>query len=373
MSKTISSICEAVVLPVKTVAGIVERNQTVPVLNNIMIEQNGTDVVFTTTDLDIQIRTNASVGAEGTNNVFTVNAQKFSDVINSISANQLVELEYEPPMLKVATAGGSFQIQTLPAQDFPALEPFDAAATFEIPGKTLRHLLTMTSFAMASKDVRFYLTAVLLIIEGGTVRCVATDTHRLAYCEASLENAPALEEKLEIILPRKSVRELLRLLPEDDAPVKVSIGELQALFTFNGIEFVTKLIDGKFPDYERVLPTLETNPCPVDINREALVAALRRVQIMMNDRFNGVRWILSRGLLQMQSNNNEQEEATQDIPVDWRWDNLDLGFNIIYLLEVLSVLKTSNVRFHFAPLSKSVLVTMPDSMSFRYVVMPMRI
>ncbi len=374
--KNIICNCEDLLKPIKTVSGIVERNTNVPVLGNILIEQKGREVVFVTTDQDIQIRTHADVGVESESNSYTVNAQKISDILGTMASNQSVEINFEEPMLRVSTANGVFQLQTLPAADFPTIPEEQWQVHFTVSSKTLRHILTMTAFAMAGKDVRYYLNGVLLIVDPQAVRCVATDTHRLAYCEAQLNDETAelgADSHLEMILPRKTVRELLRILPEDDSPVAVKGADLQVLFSFGDVEFMSKLIEGKFPDYERVLPTPDTNPCQVNINRESLATALRRVHIMMTEKFHGVRWMLSRGLLQIQGNNNEQEEATQDIPIDWKWDNLDLGFNILYLLDVLSVLKTTDVCFHFAPTSKSVLLTMPDTMSFRYVVMPMRI
>lgn len=374
--KNIICNCEDLLKPIKTVSGIVERNTNVPVLGNILFEQNGREVVFVTTDQDIQIRTHAAVGVEGESSTYTVNAQKISDILGTMANNQSLEIDFEDPMLRVSTSNGVFQLQTLPATDFPKIPEEQWQVHFTVGAKTLRHILTMTAFAMAGKDVRYYLNGVLLIVDLQAVRCVATDTHRLAYCEAQLNDETAdlgADGRLEMILPRKTVRELLRILPEDDSPVSVKGADLQVLFSFGDVEFMSKLIEGKFPDYERVLPTPDTNPCPVNINRESLATALRRVHIMMTEKFHGVRWMLSRGLLQIQGNNNEQEEATQDIPIDWKWDNLDLGFNILYLLDVLSVLKTTDVCFHFAPTSKSVLLTMPDTMSFRYVVMPMRI
>lgn len=263
-------------------------------------------------------------------------------------------------------------MQTLPAQDFPVLKIMPWTTTFTLPAKTLHYLLTMTAFAMAPKDIRYFLMGVLFVVEGAKLIAVATDTHRLAYCEAEIDGLNQ-ETKIEAIVPRKTVRELLRILPEDDTPVTVNVGDTQIGFNFAGIEFVSKLIEGKFPDYQRVMPTLDTNPQCVSINREELLLALRRVQILTNERFHGIRWLFTKGSLTVQGSNAEQEEASQKLAVNWEWDDLDIGFNLLYMIELLNNLKNSEVNFHFAATPKSVLVTMPESSSFRYLIMPMRI
>ena len=235
----------------------------------------------------------------------------------------------------------------------------------------IRDRLTMTAFAMASQDVRYYLNGVLFVVEGKKLRTVATDTHRLACCEVDVddENTP-----MQAILPRKTVRELIRLLPEDDTPVRIQFTDLQVCFSFGNITFMSKLIEGRFPDYKRVLPSQDTNPNALELEREAIANALRRVGIMTNEKFHGIRWILNGEGLQIQSVNNDHEEALEHFDVPWTHDELDMGFNITYLLEVLGILKNKTVRFNFSTASGSVLITMPESQDrFRYVVMPMRI
>ena len=229
----------------------------------------------------------------------------------------------------------------------------------------------MTAFAMASQDVRYYLNGVLFVVEGKKLRTVATDTPRLACCEVDVddENTP-----MQAIIPRKTVRELIRLLPEDDTPVRVQFTDLQVCFSFGNITFMSKLIEGRFPDYKRVLPSQDTNPNALELEREAISNALRRVGIMTNEKFHGIRWILNGEGLQIQSTNSDHEEALERFDVPWTHDELDMGFNITYLLEVLGILKNKTVRFNFSTASGSVLITMPESQErFRYVVMPMRI
>ena len=372
--KHIVSPVEKLLKPVKTVSGIVERNQSLPVVSNILVEQKDENVTFSTTDLDIQIRTSAPVGVPGSEGTFTISAQKACEILSALRPLDEIELEIsdEDGLAEFSTQGGRFTMQTLPAQDFPVISRQEAASQFVLPAKTLRYLFTMTSFAMAAKDIRYYLMGVLLVVESSKLRAVATDTHRLAYCEAEVDGL-VQAEKTEAIVPRKTVRELLRILPEDDTPVTVSLCDTQICFCFDGVEFISKLIEGKFPDYQRVMPSEETIPQCVRINREELLLALRRAQILTNEKFHGIRWLFSQGQLLIQGNNNEQEEARQTLPVAWTWADLDIGFNLVYMIELLSNLRNSEIDFHFAPTPKSVLVTMPESMNFRYLIMPMRI
>lgn len=368
------SNCETIQKPVKTVSGIVERSSTLAIVQNILVEVKDTNAVFTTTDLDTQVITHAPVGAgEGVEGRFTVNAQKLGDILSTIKSSAPVELTIEDGVAMLATTNGQFQLQTLPADDFPSFDTVDWTCELHISSTKLRRLFSLTSFAMANKDIRYFLNGVLMVTTEGKVRCVATDTHRLAFCESELEGNQNFDEPIEAIIPRKTVRELQRILPEDDSPVVIRFGDMQVEFEFADVTYRSKLIDGKFPDYERVMPTFDSNPCVIRINREELISALRRAQIMTNEKFHGVRWLLSRGNLQIQGTNNEQEEATQDIAVEWNWDDLDMGFNVLYLIDVLSNLKNNEVSFHFAPTPRSVLLTMPETSDFRYVVMPMRI
>lgn len=371
--KHISCPVETLLKPVRSLSGIVERNQSLPIVSNILIEQNNENVSFSTTDLDIQIRTSANAGVAESQGSFTVNAQKLAEILSVLRPLDTIEISINDiGLAELTTPGGKFTMQTLPAQDFPVLKTQDWVSSFTLPAKKLRYLLAMTSFAMASKDIRYFLMGVLLVLEGSKLRAVATDTHRLAYCDADLDGIDQ-PEKIEAIIPRKTVRELMRIMPDDDTPVVINMNDTQIAFSFAGIEFVSKLIEGKFPDYQRVMPTEQTNPQCVTLNREELLQALRRVQVLTNERFHGTRWFFSQDVLHVQGNNAEQEEASQKLAVSWQWTDLDIGFNLIYMIELLNTLKNSEINFHFAATPKSVLVTMPESSNFRYLIMPMRI
>ena len=369
--KTIRSNCEEINKPVKVVEGIVEKRQTLPILSNILVEQDGVNVKFSTTDLDIQISTEAPVGVADTKGRFTVNAAKITSILNAVAGKDILDFDLSDNKLTIQSSSGQFNLQTLPADDYPKIAEGRWERSLEIASNQLRYLLTMTSFAMANQDVRFFLNGLLFVLDQNIVRTVATDTHRLACCDLAVDQQ---FEHFQAIIPRKTVKELIRLLPDDDTPVRVEFTDTQVKFTFNNVSFMSKLIEGKFPDYNRVLPTLESNPKSILIDREQLASSLRLVGIMTTEKFHGVRWLLNKTTLQIQSVNTDHEEAMETIAIDWNYEDMDMGFNITYLAEVLSILKTKDVKFNFSSASGSVLITMPDSPDrFRYVVMPMRI
>lgn len=369
----ISCTCESLLKPVKMVSGIVERNQSLPVVQNILVVQNGADVSFTTTDLDIQIKTSAAVGAPEGNAQITIPAQKLNDILNTLKPTDHIELVDHNNAVVLSCPSGSFKLQALPASDFPALKTTDFKLKFSVASSALRYLFSMTAFAIAVKDIRYFLTGVFLEVEGNTVRAVSTDTHRLSYCETEVESLN-FEGKHGVILPRKTIRELLRLLPEDNTPIEIGISESQICISYLGHEFISKLIEGTYPDYPRVIPTTEVNHNPLTVDREELLAMLRRVAVLTSDNFPGVRWTLSdQGTLTIEGTNTEQEAARQIMHIEWNADPLEIAFNVGYLMEALSILKTSKVTFHFASTARSTLMTMPDNMKYRYVIMPMRI
>ena len=369
--KAIRSNCEEINKPVKIVEGIVEKRQTLPILSNLLIEQDGVNVKFSTTDLDIQICTEAAVGVADTKCRFTVNAGKMTSILNAVSGKDILDFDVTDNKLTIQSQSGQFALQTLPADDYPVISEGRWENSLTLPARQLRYLFTMTSFAMAVQDVRFFLNGMLFVMDKNIVRTVATDTHRLACCDITVQEN---FEHFQTIIPRKTIRELIRLLPDDDTPVQVQFTDTQVKFSFSNITFMSKLIEGKFPDYNRVLPSVDSNPKFVLLDREQLASALRLVGIMTSEKFHGVRWILNKTTLQIQSVNNDHEEAIETLPINWEYEGMDMGFNITYLAEVLSILKTKDVKFNFSTAAGSVLITMPDSPDrFRYVVMPMRI
>ena len=358
---------DALLKPLQVVSGIVERRQTLPILANILVRKDGERVSFTATDLEIQIQTSAEIGAGKDAAATTVAARKLVDILRALPEAD-VALALSNKKLAIASGRSRFNLQTLAAEEFPTVAQAEFTADFTLPASTFKYLLSMVHFAMAQQDIRYYLNGMLLVVDGTTVRAVATDGHRLALCEVAKDGA---SNKIEAIIPRKTVLELSRLLPDSDEPVRVQMAANQVKFSFGDIELVSKLVEGKFPDYQRVLPAANTKVFA--IGREDLMHALQRAAILTTDKFKGVRMVLGTGTLKITSTNADQEDAQDELEIDYTGDGLDIGFNVNYLLDVLANLKNEQISFSLGDALGSALITMPDSEKFKYVVMPMRI
>jgi DNA polymerase III subunit beta len=358
---------DALLKPLQVVSGIVERRQTLPILANILVRKDGERVSFTATDLEIQIQTSADIGAGKEPASTTVAARKLVDILRALPDAD-VQLALANKKLTVSSGKSRFNLQTLAAEEFPTVSQAEFTADFSLPAATLKHVLGMVHFAMAQQDIRYYLNGMLLVVEGATVRTVATDGHRLALCEVDKDGASG---KIEAIIPRKTILELSRLLPDADDAVRVQVAANQVKFAFGDIELISKLVEGKFPDYHRVVPAANTKVFVID--REDLMHALQRAAILTTDKFKGVRMVLAPGVLKISSTNADQEDAQEELEIDYAGEGLDIGFNVNYLLDALSNLKGEQVRFSLGDALGSALVTMPDSEKFKYVVMPMRI
>jgi DNA polymerase-3 subunit beta len=360
---------ENIVAALQSVVGIVERRHTLPILANVMIQKTPQSVQLTSSDLEIQIRTDADLGGDNANFTTTVGARKLMDILRSMPSDQMVTLESQQNKLILKSGKSRFTLQTLPAEDFPLVQESPSfGPLFSIPQKTLRELLHQVSFAMAVHDIRYYLNGILFVAEGKQLSLVATDGHRLAYTSATLEvEVP----KQEVILPRKTVLELLRLLSDKEGMIDMQFANNQAKFKFEGKEFVTKLVEGKFPDYNRVIPKNHKNS--VTLGRTILLTTLQRTAILTSDKFKGVRINLEAGVLRVAASNAEQEEAVDEIEIDYAGDSIEIGFNVTYLIDVLSNMSQDMVRMDLADSNSSVLVSMAENPNFKYVVMPMRI
>src|SRR5690349_3516571 len=300
---------EKVLGSLQAVAGIVERRHTLPILANVLIRKTGSDLQFTTSDLEIQVRTSAELGGDTGNFATTVGARKLIDILRSMPADQIVTLTANQNKLTLQGGKSRFTLQTLPSDDFPLVqEAADFGPSFSVPQKVLKGLINQVHFAMAVHDIRYYLNGILFVAEGKNLTLVATDGHRLALAQASLEvEIP----KQEVILPRKTVLELQRLLRDekeaDESLIEMRFAGNQAKFGFSGMEFVTKLVEGKFPDYNRVIPKNHKNA--VILGRAPFLASLQRAAILTSEKFKGVRVNIDPGLLRIASSNAEQEEA----------------------------------------------------------------
>jgi len=353
----------------QSVSGIVERRHTLPILANVLIRKTGGSIQLTTSDLEIQIRTTAELDGDEGSFSTTVGARKLIDILRTMPADQTVSLESSQNKLILKGGKSKFTLQSLPAEDFPLVqEAASFGPAFSVPQKTLKQLLGQVSFAMAVHDIRYYLNGILFVAEGKQLSLVATDGHRLAFASATLDvEVP----KQEVILPRKTVLELQRLLSDAEGAIEMQFANNQAKFSFGGMEFVTKLVEGKFPDYNRVIPRGHKNS--VTLGRQALLASLQRTAILTSDKFKGVRLHIEPGTLRVASNNAEQEEAVDELDIDYGGDTIEIGFNVTYLIDVLGNMEQDMVQVALQDANSSALITIPENDSFKYVVMPMRI
>ncbi len=355
--------------PLSAVSGIIERRHTLPILSNVLIDRGTGELSFLATDIEIQITSRATVEPFGEAHSLTVGARKLVDILRALPENAEVTLQQQDKRLLVKSGKSKFILQTLPAEDFPRLaKPTGDIARFTVQQKEFRRLLGLVQYSMAQQDIRYYLNGLLMVVEDKTLKLIATDGHRLAFASMGLN---AKLPRQEVIVPRKTVLELGKLLSDSDAEVRIELSTTQAAFSFGTVELVSKLIDGKFPDYTRVIPVGHKNQ--LLIGREVLRQALMRAAILSNEKFRGVRWVLTDGSLKIVSSNTEQEEAEEMIEVDYKGDALDMGFNVNYLLDVLNNVAGGEVECRFGDATSSALLSFPTEVDFRYVVMPMRI
>ncbi len=362
-----------VLAALQSVAGIVERRHTLPILANVLIRKTNGQVQLTTSDLEIQIRTTAELDGDAGDFTTTVGARKLIDILRTMPSDQTVSLESSQNKLILKGGKSKFTLQSLPAEDFPLVqEAASFGPAFSVPQKTLKALLGQVSFAMAVHDIRYYLNGILFVAEGRQLSLVATDGHRLAFASATLDVEVPRQE---VILPRKTVLEMQRLLSDtggDNQPViEMQFASNQAKFSFGGMEFVTKLVEGKFPDYNRVIPKNHKNS--ITLGRTALLASLQRTAILTSEKFKGVRLNIEPGTLRVASNNAEQEEAVDELDIDYGGDTIEIGFNVTYLIDALANMDQDMVKVELSDSNSSALVTIPDQPTFKYVVMPMRI
>jgi len=355
--------------PLSSVSGIIERRHTLPILSNVLLTRSADSLSFLATDIEIQITARVPIEQGGDEHTVTVGARKLVDILRALPDGAEVTLQQQDRRMVVKAGKSRFTLQTLPAEDFPRLaKPAGDVARFGVAQKALRRLLGLVQYAMAQQDIRYYLNGLLMLVEDRQLKVVATDGHRLAYASMALD---ADLPRQEIIVPRKTVLELSKLLADADEEVKVELSATQAAFSFGTVELVSKLVDGKFPDYTRVIPTQHKNALTLD--REVLRQSLLRAAILSNEKFRGVRWVLTDGSLKIISSNAEQEEAQEELEVAYKGDALDIGFNVNYLLDVLNNVPGASVDCSFGDSSSSALLTYASEKDFKYVVMPMRI
>lgn len=367
---TLTASRNAILAPMQTVSGIIARHSTLPILSNVLITQTGRLVSFTASNVEIQLTTDSTIDGDSENFGATLDARKAVDILRALPNDATVKLKFEQSKATLQSGRSRFTLQTLPAEDFPTIAaPTDISASLSITSKALHHLLRSVSFAAGVQDVRYYLNGVLLDIDGTAIRAVATDGHRMAVSETTIERV----DKRQAILPAKTVAELLRLL--DDAsqdPVTIDLSEHQVRFRFGQVDIVSKIIEGKFPDYQRVIP--RANKSNATCLRADLSSALDRAAIMTGEKFKGVRLSFSDGALKINASNAEQEEAAEEVEINYSGDAIEMGLNVSYLQDMLGIHKSAesvSVALHDG--ATSALITVSGDDAFRYVVMPMRI
>jgi DNA polymerase-3 subunit beta len=361
---------ENLLQPLQAVSGIIERRHTLPILSNVLISRIADRLSFISTDIEIEITATTAIDAQGEDKAMTVGARKLLDILRALPENSEINLALTDKRLQIKSGKSRFNLQTLPSEDFPRLSATEGEVVrFELPQKLLKDLFSQVQYAMAQQDIRYYLNGLLMVVEANELRVVATDGHRLAF--ACKQVATQELGKQEVILPRKTVLELTRLLADNDEPVAIELSAAQAHFRFGDIELASKLVDGKFPDYQRVIPS--QHPKQLRLARDVLQQSLQRAAILTSDKFRGVRWVLTENSLKISCSNTEQEEAQEELDLSYSGEALDIGFNVSYLLDVLNHLDAAEIDVALGDPNSSALITVPGRDDFKYVVMPMRI
>lgn len=360
---------EDLLKPLNVVVSVVERRQTLPILANVLLSLNGKDLQLTGTDLEVELVGRVALDSAGNDGAITVPARKLTDICKSLPDGASIEISQDEQKLLLKSGRSRFSLTTLPAADFPAAEKEVEESEFDVGQGQLKRLIEATSFAMAQQDVRYYLNGMLFELSAGGLKLVATDGHRLALCDAN--DIKGISEEKQIILPGKGVRELSRLLQDPEDTIRLSLGLNHLRAETSEFRLTSKLVDGKFPDYRRVLPVGGTQVLHAD--RGTLHQAFARASILSNEKFRGVRLSLAKDTLQIVANNPEHEEAEETVSVDYQGDEFEIGFNVNYLLDVLGAISDSTVRITLTDSNSSALIEESESSDSQYVIMPMRL
>jgi DNA polymerase-3 subunit beta len=362
---------ESILKPLQFVIGVVEKRQTLPVLSNVLMEAKSNTLSITATDLEVEIVASATLDISETGSI-TLPARKFIDICRALPDEAQLDVSFDAEKDRVIIRSGKsrFNLATLPVTDFPNIEDVSGQLAFQVPQSILKNLIEKTQFSMAQQDVRYYLNGLLLEVGHNIIKTVATDGHRLSYCERDIDVSPTA--RLQVILPRKGVVELAKLLDDSESPAEVVIGSNHIRINLADIQFTSKLVDGQFPDYERVIP--KHGDKEVIADRESLRQALVRTSILSNEKYRGIRIRLQNGLLQAQAHNPEMEEAEEEVEVSYQGGDLEIGFNVNYLMDALAVIPGGTVKMIYGdPNSSCLILPTTEGIGCKYVVMPMRL
>lgn len=368
MKLTISR--EALLKPLQLVSGVVERRQTKPVLANILLVVEEEQLSLTGTDMEVEMIARVSLSEPGEPGSITLPARKLTDICKSLPEGTQIELQLGGQKMSIRAGRSRFTLATLPAEDFPNVEDGPEHLALSVPQGRLRHLIESSSVAMAQQDVRYYLNGMLLEFKQNQLRTVATDGHRLATCLAPAEAEAESEDPLQIIVPRKGILELTRLLEDVETPARLVIGPSHLRVHNKDFVFTSKLVDGKFPDYERVIPRGSDKRLVAD--RQELRQVFSRIAILSNEKYRGVRLSLSENRLEVSANNPDQEEAEESLQVEYAGPPMEIGFNVNYLLDALANLDEERVCISLLDANSSALIEAETASDSLYVIMPMR-
>jgi DNA polymerase-3 subunit beta len=360
---------EALLKPLQSVIGVVERRQTMPILANVLLVARNGQVAITATDLEVELVASAEVNVQTPGEV-TVPGRKLFDICRALPDNAEISISLSGEKLSIRSGKSKFSLTTLPAAEFPTVEDIHAGESLELPRASLARLLEKTHFSMAQQDVRYYLNGLLLESSKKHLRAVATDGHRLALCQVELGREDAPEKQ--VIVPRKGILELQRLIGGGgDDQLKIELGSNHIRIQLTGIRFTSKLVDGRFPEYERVIPKDTGNQLSAD--RQLLKGALQRTAILSNEKYRGIRLIIRKGSVTLQAHNPEQEEAEEEVEVGYEGDDIEIGFNVSYLQDALGAIESEQVTLSVVDGNSSCLMREPGNDDCKYVVMPMRL
>jgi DNA polymerase-3 subunit beta len=361
-----SAARDVLLKPLQAVIGVVERRQTMPILSNVLLVANGNELAVTATDLEVELVAQSEVSVESGGEI-TVSGRKLLDICRALPDGSEIDVSVSGEKVVVRSGRSKFSLATLPAAEFPTVEDIKAGQTVTVDQAVLGRLIEKTHFSMAQQDVRYYLNGMLLETGGKHLRAVATDGHRLALCAAELDTAV---DEQQVIVPRKGVLELQRLLT-GEGTVDVELGSNHVRIQLDGIRFTSKLIDGRFPEYDRVIPKESSNELTAD--REALRGALQRTAILSNEKYRGIRLIIRDSGVVMQAHNPEQEEAEEELEVAYAGEDIEIGFNVNYLLDALGAVDGDEVTMSVLDGNSSCLIRKPGTDECKFVVMPMRL
>ena len=360
---------EEVVKSLNQTLGVVEKRQTLPILSNILFEVDESSLKLTATDLESEISTTSTVSNYKSGGKTTAPARKLSDLCRLMPDLAEIHFFLDGDNLKIETESGKYNLSTLPSEDFPVFEIEDTQSQINISSQNLKNLITKTSFAMGNQDWRHYLNGLYMMIDDKVITTVATDAHRLAMATSSLNEASS--ESTSGIVPRKSINEIGKLVGDESENVVIQLGQTSIAANVSGTTFVSKLIEGKFPDYEQVIPSGESSLLVVD--RKNFSESLSRVSVLSSEKYKGVRIITKKDSLNISANNPEKEQGEENLPCEYQGEEIDIAFNVNYLQEILSTIDSETIEINFFGSEKSCLITDPNSENLKYVVMPLLI